>query len=354
MSGSPYQLLPELAAEEYEALKADVAANGVLVPVELDEQGNPLDGHHRLRACRELGIVNYPTTVREGLSEAQKRAHVFRLNLLRRQLGPITWGRAFRSLCEERGVSLGQGARNDRTSATVAEVAEEFGVPERTARHRVKVAAELGGHPELALAVDRGDMSVHEARWRLNDRYRAALKAKPVLPPVGRFSTLVVDPPWPVGELSRYVRPQQVGFEYPSMTADELREFGAVIDGVAASDCHLYLWTTHKQLPLALELARSWGFNYECVLTWIKNGGMTPYSFMRTTELALFCHRGNLRLLKLGEPIHLEAPRTEHSAKPEAFFELIRRVSPGPRLELFARQPHEGFQAWGNEIEEPA
>lgn len=348
---SDYQLFAPLADNEYEALKADIARCGVLVAVEQDESGNILDGHHRVRACYELGITDYPVTVRYGLTEDAKHEHVFKLNLLRRQLGPVSWAEAFKRLCEMRGVSLGRGARNDKTSATVAEVAKELGVPERTARHRLQVADELVGHPEVAQAVDRGDLSIYEARWRLNSDYRAALKAKPAAPPTGRYSTLVVDPPWVVGELSRYVRPQQVGFDYPSMSPDELRDFGAVVANVAAPDCHLYVWTTHKQLPFALELVNHWGFSYECLLTWVKNVGMTPYSFMRTTEYVLFCHRGNLRLLRLGLPTHFEAKTTGHSVKPDAFFDLVREASPEPRLELFARKPHDGFVPWGNEVE---
>ncbi len=44
-----FQFLPELAPDEYEALKADIRTNGVLVPVEVDEHGTTLDGHHRVR-----------------------------------------------------------------------------------------------------------------------------------------------------------------------------------------------------------------------------------------------------------------------------------------------------------------
>jgi hypothetical protein len=65
-----YQLLPDLPPDEYTALKADIAANGVLVPVELDE----------------LGINDYPTVVRRGMSEEEKRAHARKLNVLRRHL----------------------------------------------------------------------------------------------------------------------------------------------------------------------------------------------------------------------------------------------------------------------------
>jgi ParB-like chromosome segregation protein Spo0J len=45
-----------------------------------------LDGHDRMRVCRELGINDYPVVVRSGLTEEQKRSHARRINLLRRHL----------------------------------------------------------------------------------------------------------------------------------------------------------------------------------------------------------------------------------------------------------------------------
>jgi site-specific DNA-methyltransferase (adenine-specific) len=88
---APYQLLPPLSEEEYRELKEDIRRNGVLVPVEKDEHGNVLDGHHRDRAVRELraegvAVPDYPVILRPGLSEAEKRQHVRALNLHRRHL----------------------------------------------------------------------------------------------------------------------------------------------------------------------------------------------------------------------------------------------------------------------------
>ena len=54
MRNGAYQIMPPLTAAEYAALKADIAEHGVLVAVEMDEEGNVLDGHHRVRACQEL------------------------------------------------------------------------------------------------------------------------------------------------------------------------------------------------------------------------------------------------------------------------------------------------------------
>ena len=81
-----YQLLPELPPEQFQALKADIAERGVIVAVLVDEFGAILDGHNRARACRELGINDYPVEVRPGLTEAEKRALARNLNALRRHL----------------------------------------------------------------------------------------------------------------------------------------------------------------------------------------------------------------------------------------------------------------------------
>jgi ParB-like chromosome segregation protein Spo0J len=81
-----YQLFPDLSKSEYDELKADIADRGVMVPVEYDDQGNILDGHHRKRACDELGIKDFPRVVRYGWTEKQKRQHVRKLNLARRHL----------------------------------------------------------------------------------------------------------------------------------------------------------------------------------------------------------------------------------------------------------------------------
>jgi ParB-like chromosome segregation protein Spo0J len=81
-----YQVMPDLSPQDYEALKNDIAHRGVLIPVEYDEHGNVLDGYHRLRACKELGLSAWPKFIRKGLSEEEKREHARQLNLARRHL----------------------------------------------------------------------------------------------------------------------------------------------------------------------------------------------------------------------------------------------------------------------------
>lgn len=81
-----YQVMPPLTADEYAELKEDIRRRGVMVPIEFDEAGNVLDGHHRLQICAELGITDFPKVIRAGLTEEQKRTHARKLNMARRQL----------------------------------------------------------------------------------------------------------------------------------------------------------------------------------------------------------------------------------------------------------------------------
>ncbi|MBQ1388598.1 MAG: ParB N-terminal domain-containing protein, partial [Clostridia bacterium] len=81
-----YQVMPNLSAEEYAELKADIQLRGVMVPIEFDEKGNVLDGHHRLQICGELGITDYPKVIRAGMTEQEKYTHARKLNMARRHL----------------------------------------------------------------------------------------------------------------------------------------------------------------------------------------------------------------------------------------------------------------------------
>jgi len=81
-----FQLFDLLPDDEFAALKADIAKRGVLVPIEYDSDGRILDGHHRERACRELGLKDYPTVTRLFASDDEKEEHVVILNVRRRHL----------------------------------------------------------------------------------------------------------------------------------------------------------------------------------------------------------------------------------------------------------------------------
>ena len=49
-------LVPEMSTEEYKSFKRDIKENGLRIPITVNQEGVILDGHHRFRACKELGI----------------------------------------------------------------------------------------------------------------------------------------------------------------------------------------------------------------------------------------------------------------------------------------------------------
>lgn len=125
------------------------------------------------------------------------------------------------------------------------------------------------------------------------------------------------------------------------------------IADLAAPDSHLYLWTPVAKVRQAIDICDAWGFRYVGLLTWVKPGlGMGTW-WRISTEHIVFGVRGKLST-NPNLRNSFEAPRRRHSAKPEEFFDIVKRASPAPYLELFARRERDGWTAWGNEVAAPS
>lgn len=176
------------------------------------------------------------------------------------------------------------------------------------------------------------------------------------------YRTIVADPPWsydegwaPFGPTSRGGdRPGRRALPYSSMTVEQIGALG--VDQLAADDAHLYLWTTNRYLRDAFDVVGWWGFVPSTVLVWCKPPmGIGPGgAYSITTEFVLYARRGQLPPLSRADTTWFAAPRAGHSAKPPAFLDLVERVAPGPYVELFARAPRLGWDAWGKGYESGA
>lgn len=168
-----------------------------------------------------------------------------------------------------------------------------------------------------------------------------------------RYGVILADPPWPEkggGKIKR-----GADRHYPLMTVKAI--MALPISDLACHDAHLYLWTTNNYLPDALTVMAAWGFRYVTMITWAKDKmGLGQY-FRGMTEHCLFGVRGNVpyRFREDGKRAQgrtlIQASRGKHSEKPEELRAMIESVSCGPYLELFARESHDGWDSWGNEIE---
>jgi N6-adenosine-specific RNA methylase IME4 len=126
---------------------------------------------------------------------------------------------------------------------------------------------------------------------------------------------------------------------------------------LAAEDAHLYLWSTRRLFRegTAARIARAWGFEPVGELIWgLRNPGIGGFNG-NGHEPVLLASRGNLPFPKNNLPAGVSFWRQlyghgkVHSAKPEAFLDLVERVSPGPYLEMFARRARFGWDYWGDE-----
>lgn len=211
--------------------------------------------------------------------------------------------------------------------------------------HQVVSALDADDQDKWLSDADTNGWTVRELKQRIRSRQ----EPDPPALPEGVYSTIVVDPPWYVEKIARDVRPKQgPALDYPTLNVEQIAALP--VGDLAADDAHLYLWTTHRYLPDALEIAAGWGFTYQCLMTWVKNVGMTPFSWMYDTEHVVFARRGSLNLDQLGLRLSFQAAVTRHSAKPDVFYDRVVTASPSPRIELFARQPRDGFTVWGNEV----
>jgi N6-adenosine-specific RNA methylase IME4 len=104
-------------------------------------------------------------------------------------------------------------------------------------------------------------------------------------------------------------------------------------------------------LPEAFEVLKAWGFRYKTMLTWHKtNRDCMGYWFRVCTEHVLVGARGNIKSFRSMDRTLFESPRGKHSEKPQAFFDIVEKVSDTARLEMFARRPRDGWTVWGNEV----
>lgn len=139
---------------------------------------------------------------------------------------------------------------------------------------------------------------------------------------------------------------------YNCMTIDEIKQLP--VGGLAADNCELYLWVTQKYLPVSFEIIAHWGFKYCQTLVWCKKPMGTGQGgvYCPTTEFIILARRGKMPKCTRIDSTWWQIKReSKHSRKPEFFQNLIETVTDGPRLEMFARRQREGWDVFGNEVE---
>jgi N6-adenosine-specific RNA methylase IME4 len=356
-------LFPLLEGAEYEALKADIAQNGLLEPIWLHPDGSIIDGRNRYRACIETGTE---PRFRTWSGEGSLVAFVLSLNLHRRHLDESQ-----RAMVAARIANM-PAHRPESGSIDLLsqpEAAETLNISVKSVKRAKKVIKQ--GTPELQRAVDAGKVAVsvgarvaempqeHQdffvdavnsgasASKAKSETERHFRKQAPPLPE-GKYSVLYADPPWQYDNSGFH---QSAESQYPTMSVEEISNLP--VQDLATDETILFLWATNPLLPEALQVMRAWGFEYKTNIAWVKDRGRGWGWWLRSKhELLLIGTRSEARHPEVRLDSCFLADRgSVHSKKPEVAYEIIERMYPTcPRIELFARETREGWAAWGDEV----
>ena len=165
---------------------------------------------------------------------------------------------------------------------------------------------------------------------------------------IGVFPVILADPPW------QYEHPisdsRRIENQYPTMAIEDI--FALPVDEITTDDAILFLWVSTPMLKKGIQVLDAWGFEYRTSMVWVKPS-IGPGQWVRQRhELLLIGVKGSIPTPKGSDKPDsvIEAPRQEHSKKPEVMYEIIERMYPElAKVELFCRDPRPGWTSWGNE-----
>jgi N6-adenosine-specific RNA methylase IME4 len=375
-------LFPLIEGAEFDELVADIKANGIHDLIDV-YQGKILDGRNRYNAAATAGIEIEQRHIRHFRTElyGDPLAYVLSKNLKRRHLNDSQRGMVAANLATMR-----QGERTDiEPSANLQKVAQseaaaKLHVSTRTVADSVKVKNEAV--PELRQAVERGRLAVSAAakavtltaekqrqiateaeaghvnaaraviKQEARDDRERKLGESQVSLPDKKFGVVLADPEWRFEPWSRKTGMDRAADNhYPTSCTEVIASRD--VASIAADDCVLFLWATAPMLPHALVVMEAWGFDYKSNFVWAKDRIGMGYWNRNKHEHLLVGTRGKIPAPAMGTQADslIEAPVGKHSAKPDAFLDMIDWYFPTlPKIELNRRGPlRPGWAAWGNE-----
>jgi len=375
-----------LSDEEFEKLKESIKLEGIRDPLVV-WNGFLIDGYHRYKIAQEHNleykIVEIELPDKDAVKEWIIKNQLGRRNLTEQEVSyyrgklyeaqKLNHGgnrtasvhfahlKTAEEIAQKYGVNESTVRRDEVFSRSVDKVAEEVGeeakrailsgqanIPKKDVEKLIEIKQEA---PEFIEPVLNGEITISKAvqetkRKKITEKLNdiETIEAKAV---EGVFDVIVIDPPWPIEKIERDIAPNQVKLDYPTMTIDEIKELKIP----CADNCHVWLWTTQKYLPAAFEILELWNLKYVCTFVWHKPGGFQPFELPQyNCEFALYAKKGNPKFVDFKDfKLCFDAPRGLHSEKPDFFYNLVRRVTAGRRLDMFNRRKIEGFETWGKE-----
>lgn len=353
------------------ALASSIERIGLLHPVVVTADNKLVVGRRRIEAFKHLGRDKIPIRVVTNVDELQLLLEAERdENTCREAYTPeeaVHLGGRIETVVKKlakaaqaasqskAGKASGESRRGNATK-TLRNVAAE----ESRATHgqaAIAVGMSRPTYERAKAVVDSGDRKLIDEMNRtgkVNGAHKklvvaqksAAIQSEPAPLPEGPFRVIACDPPWQYD--ARAEDPShRAANPYPSMSIEAIKALP--VGGMAHEDCVLWLWTTNAHLPESFAVVTAWGFTYKTMLTWDKQRMGTGDWLRGQTEHCLMCVRGKPTLRLTNQTTLLTAKAGKHSAKPDEFYEMVEKLCPGSKLEMFQRTTRDGWTGHGDE-----
>lgn len=184
--------------------------------------------------------------------------------------------------------------------------------------------------------------------------------------PEKKYSIIYADPPWDYGgkmqfdksalksinkDFKKDIFISAANFQYPTVKLKDLMKLDVV--SIAERDCLLFMWTTGPHMESAILLRKSWGFEYKTIaFVWDKQIHNPGRYTLSQTEFVLVFKRGKIPTPRGARNVRqlISIKRGRHSEKPKEVLDGITKMFPlQQKIELFAREWHDGWDNWGLE-----
>jgi N6-adenosine-specific RNA methylase IME4 len=174
--------------------------------------------------------------------------------------------------------------------------------------------------------------------------------------PDKKYNIIYADPPWSYRDKA-LAGNRGAGCKYSTQSTDWLNSL--LVNNIADKDCILFLWVTMPKLSECFELIKEWGFVYKTsAFTWVKKNKKADSWFMgmgnwtrANSEICLLATKGKPKRINAGVRSVVDTPIERHSKKPDCVRDrIVDLCGDLPRIELFARQKYEGWDAWGDQV----
>ena len=363
------KLIPPLTTEEYKQLEDNCLEEGIREKIIL-WNNYIIDGHNRYNIAKQWNLEFETESKNFSSEEAVKEWMILnqfgRRNLsnYQRSVLALQLEDVFRAKAKEKQKEAG-GALPQISAKAPIETRKELSKVAAVSHDTIAKVKKIQekAPEEIKAKLATGEVSINAAYKEIKKEEKKEeriniikeqikdIESGKVTELKGLYNVISIDPAWNYeGEnknITSYdANGRRVANPYPEMSTQEIKDIKLPL----LNDSVVFLWTTHKFLPDAFDILKNWNLDYKATLVWNKEKiGMGAW-FRMQCEFCLVGIKGKPYWDNTTYRDIINEPRRQHSRKPDAFFDMVDKITLGRKLEYFSREKRQGWDVFGNDV----